>query len=287
MKIAHRILAALAFSLASLAAPASSTASTDYSDLWWNPAENGWGAHVTLQGDVVFMVLYVYDAAGAPRFFVAPGLQRVDLAAYPDETFMGALYSTRGPAFSGAFDPARVSAREVGSARMSFPTPGSATLAYTVDGVTVNKTLSRQAWRAPDITGEFKGGLFAGATAATCTLGLPTVSYPGSFKVSRSGDTVTIESTFAPGFAEDGSCRFTGRATQAGSLLSIVDGSYDCVFSNTNTTAGTFQLTNIESGPHGFSGRYSATEGSSCRHTGYFGGLRRGYTALPDTSEPQ
>ena len=48
--------------LASLAAAptiAASPSAADYSDLWWNSGENGWGAHITLQDDMVFMVLYV------------------------------------------------------------------------------------------------------------------------------------------------------------------------------------------------------------------------------------
>ena len=281
-----RTLAAIALSLCALAPHAASVSSADYSDLWWVPTENGWGAHVTLQEDVIFMVLYVYDAAQQPRFFVAPNLQRVDFSAYPGETFMGALYATQGPHFASAFDTARVTAREVGNARMSFTTPGSAILSYVVDGVAVNKTLSRQQWRAPDLAGEYKGGLFATATPATCPLALPSVAYPGSFRVSLDGEAFTLDSTFAPGFAEDGSCRYTGRIQQAGKLASVVGGTYSCQFSNTNTVTGTFEMTAIESGPNGFSGRYSATEGAACRHTGSFGGSRRGYDRLPDTQDP-
>ena len=66
-----------------MAQAATSTDGTSYSDLWWNPAESGWGAHITLQADVAFMVLYVYDLQRQPRFFVASGLQRVDFSRSP------------------------------------------------------------------------------------------------------------------------------------------------------------------------------------------------------------
>jgi len=287
MKILGNLLVAFALGLVPMAQAATST-TTDYSDLWWNPAESGWGAHITLQGDVAFMVLFVYDSQQQPRFFVASNLQRVDFSAFPGDTFGGGLFATQGPSFVGAFDPARVIPREVGSARVSFTTPGTAVLTYVVDGVSVTKQISRQGWRAPDVTGDFKGGLFATATATTCSLGLPSVSYPGSFTVTRTGETLTIESAFNPGFSDSGTCRYTGTAVPSGSQLSVPNGTYRCEFENTNVTTGTFQLTGIEVGPNGFSGRYRGVEGAACVHAGYFGGMRRGYEiVVPPAEDPR
>lgn len=261
---------------------ATSTASADHSDLWWNPAENGWGAHVTHQDDVIFLVLYVYDEARRPRFLVAPDLRRKDGSAAVHE---GALYRTTGPAFSGSFDPARVGTTAVGSARMEFVASGEASLEYTVDGTRVHKALTRQLWRLPGLAGEYLGGLFATATASTCPLGLPAIAYPGSLTVSQQGEAVAITMTVAPGFAENGSCRLDGRLVPLGALGSI-SGTYACQFSNGNTTAGSFELLDVESGPHGFGGRYSALEGEACRHAGYLGGTRRSRSASGSPDDP-
>ena len=127
----------------------------------------------------------------------------------------------------------------------------------------------------------------ATATANTCPLGLPTHAYPGSIRVVQQGETVTLDMTFAPGFAESGTCRMTGRLVQQGGLASIVGGTYHCEFSNTNTVSGTFEVEAIESGESGFAGRYSGLEGAACRHSGYLGGMRRGYGSLaPPPPEP-
>jgi hypothetical protein len=283
----RRILAAfacLALLAAAPAARATSTVGPDYSDLWWNADESGWGAHITQQDDVVFMVLYVYDAERRPRFFVASDMLRAAPAS--GDTFEGTLYSTSGPAFTGPFDPAQVALRAVGTARLRFDSPGDGTLSYTVGEVAVEKAITRQSWRSPELAGEYRGGLFGTATAMTCPLGLPTIAYPGSFRVSQAGDQVTIDTTFNPGFASTGTCRMTGRLSQQGSLASISEGAYECEFVNGPLpVAGTFELTAIEWSESGLGGRYKGREGASCVHEGHFGGIRR--VRGVDTPEPE
>ena len=59
-----------------IAAPAAAgtTYSTDFSDIWWNPAEDGWGVQIVQQYNVAFATVYVYGADGQPRWFVGPEL---------------------------------------------------------------------------------------------------------------------------------------------------------------------------------------------------------------------
>ena len=274
MKPIAAALACLALCAAPSLAAAKTTTGPDYSDLWWNEAESGWGAHVTQQGDVVFMVLFVYDAQQRPRFFVASNMARAT-AANGADAFEGTLYSTSGPTFTAAFDPARVQPRAVGTARLRFDSPGSARLEYSVDGTPVAKAITRQVWRPIDLQGEYKGGLFAAATAGSCALGLGSIAYPGTVSVKRSGDMVAIEMAFAPGFADSGTCRMTGRWNQLGSLASITGGSYTCAFENgPGPVAGTFELTAVESDESGFAGRYAGREEGTCLHSGRLGGLR-------------
>lgn len=284
MKTITAFLACLAL-LAMPAANATTTFGTDRSDLWWNAAESGWGAHVTQQGDVLFLVLFVYDSQQRPRFFVASSMAR-GAASNGAELFEGPLYSTTGPAFATAFDPARVVARAVGTATLRFNSPGSGTLDYTVDGVPVSKAITRQVWRPIDVQGDYKGGIFATATADTCRLGLPAIAYPGTVRVARSADNVIIDLEFAPSFAASGTCRMAGRWNQQGSLASITQGTYACTFENGPTpVAGTFEVTSIESDENGFAGRYLAREDGSCVHAGRLGGFRA-RIAPPDTEPP-
>ena len=44
----------------------------NYTDLWWNADESGWGVTLVHQNDKVFGVWYVYDASGKPLWIVMP-----------------------------------------------------------------------------------------------------------------------------------------------------------------------------------------------------------------------
>ncbi len=88
----------------------------DLTDMWWNPAESGWGVALAQHGSSVFGVWFTYDAQRRPIFFTLPG------ATFSDATtFSGDLYSTTGPYFGNArFDPAQVKPTKVGTATISF-----------------------------------------------------------------------------------------------------------------------------------------------------------------------
>jgi hypothetical protein len=47
----------------------------DYSDLWWNSQESGWGMNIVQQGSIVFVTLFVYGPDGKPTWYVAPDAQ--------------------------------------------------------------------------------------------------------------------------------------------------------------------------------------------------------------------
>jgi hypothetical protein len=45
-----------------------------WQDLWWSGSvENGWGMSVVQHRDQLFSVIYAYDAAGAPTWYVMSG----------------------------------------------------------------------------------------------------------------------------------------------------------------------------------------------------------------------
>ena len=68
-------------------------ASPNFQDLWWSGASgNGWGMSIVQHGQVLFPILFVYDAAGEPTWFVMPA---GSWNAAHDE-YSGSLYSPRG-----------------------------------------------------------------------------------------------------------------------------------------------------------------------------------------------
>jgi len=110
----------------------------DYSDLWWNPNESGWGMAMAQQNANIFLAWYVYDGAGKPTWYVASN------CAVSGSSCSGPLYTTTGPPFGPTFDSSQVTVATAGSVIVSFVDANNAVLSYTVGGVTATKTITRQ-----------------------------------------------------------------------------------------------------------------------------------------------
>ena len=112
----------------------------DYTDLWWNATESGWGMAITHQANVMFLAWYVYDDAGRPVWYVAS-----DCRANAAQTgCSGSLYRTTGPPFGPTFASAAVRVSDAGTVNVTFTDPNNATLTYVVNGVSGSKTITRQ-----------------------------------------------------------------------------------------------------------------------------------------------
>ena len=111
----------------------------DYTDLWWNPSESGWGMAITHQFNVAFLAWYVYDAAGKPVWYVSTCTMNSAQTGCS-----GSLLRTTGPAFGPTFNPSQVQVFPAGSVTLSFTGPNNATLGYAVGNVTATKIITRQ-----------------------------------------------------------------------------------------------------------------------------------------------
>jgi len=120
---------------------------TNVQDLWWAaPAgsESGWGISFAHQGDVIFATWFTYDQNGVPWWLI------VTATLGAPNVYSGALYTTTGPAFSAVpFNPAQVAITAVGTATFTFADGNHASFAYTVNGVTQTKQITRQIFRPP------------------------------------------------------------------------------------------------------------------------------------------
>jgi hypothetical protein len=127
---------------ASLDVAASASAVPNYGGLWWNaPAgsESGWGVNFAHQGSVIFATWFTYDLSGKDWW-----LSMTAPATGPG-TFAGTLYQTAGPAFDTVpFDPSPVVATAVGTASLSFSDANNGTFAYTVNGISQTKAITRE-----------------------------------------------------------------------------------------------------------------------------------------------
>ena len=117
----------------------------NYQDLWWNPAESGWGLNIAHQGDVLFVTWFTYDTDGKALWLVGSDLRKTGNA-----TYSGTLYRTVGPPVNASpWDPAKVSRIPAGSATLVFADEANATFAYTVSGVSGSKSITREIFATP------------------------------------------------------------------------------------------------------------------------------------------
>jgi len=112
----------------------------DYTDLWWNPVESGWGLMVTHQFGVMFLAWYVYDGAGKPVWYVASNCN----VNASQTGCSGTLYRTTGPAFGPTFNSSQVRVFDAGTVSLSFSDANNGTLSYTVNGASASKAITRQ-----------------------------------------------------------------------------------------------------------------------------------------------
>lgn len=127
---------------------------SDYTDIWWNASESGWGLTLAQHGNNIFGVLYTYDTNNQPLWVVMPGVSVKGLSRYS-----GSLFTTTGPAFGSAFDPSRVRSTEVGSATLSFG-PTSNEFTYLINGAASLKSIVRQPFGAQTPPGGVMDGAF-------------------------------------------------------------------------------------------------------------------------------
>lgn len=115
--------------------------SHDYSDLWWNPNESGWGVVVMQHAsNIAFVAWYTYDSVGNPKWYVGPNCPLVGDGCTSE------LYETSGPPFGPTFDPHAVSVRDVGSVTFAFTDKNNGTMSYNVRGSAAVKTITRQTY---------------------------------------------------------------------------------------------------------------------------------------------
>ena len=111
----------------------------DYTDLWYNANESGWGLNLVQHAsNQVFGVIYTYEAPNRPIWYVMPG------GAWTTATiFTGNLYQVSATAGNAAtFKQGPVT--QVGTATLAFTDANNASFTYTVNNTQVTKSIQRQ-----------------------------------------------------------------------------------------------------------------------------------------------
>ncbi len=237
-----------------------STVTTNFTDLWWNSLESGWGLNIAQESDLMFVTFYVYGPNNQPVWYTAllnyQGVQ-------PDGSvlFNGDIYQSTGPYFGGTFNPALVENVRAGTAIFQATGVEHATLTYRIGSAVVIKEIDRYRLRDENLAGNYIGG----TSDVTSNCQVPSNNgfrseESGLFTVTQVGSAVTIRSP---------SCTYNGTYAGVGQV-GRVDASYTC----TTGAVGTVSFFDLRAEVSGILGRYRG-HGSNCDFDGNIGLAKR------------
>jgi len=114
----------------------------NYEGLWWkSPAESesGWGINLAHQGDTIVATWFTYDLTGKAWWLI------MTAPLTSTGVYKGTLVQETGPPFNSVpFNPTQVRGTVVGTGTLTFTDLNTGTFAYTVNGITQTKPITRQ-----------------------------------------------------------------------------------------------------------------------------------------------
>jgi hypothetical protein len=261
--IMRRIPAVALASWLTLTVPSidASTHSTDQSDFWYKPGEEGWTVNIAHQYDTVFLTLFVYAPNGLPTGY--SGSAALSASNNAGLFYTGDLYTTTGPWFGGPFNPNLVTRRQVGAFTFNARSVSQARLTYSIDGVAVVKDVERFTFRINNLTGTYTSS--QRGTVSGCSSGNGPSTVSGPMVLTHNADNsiqLVLDDANDP-------CIVTGLYQQSGRLGSLT-GNLSCG----GQVVGVYTLYEIEATVSGLTARTAQEFGGSCRLDGTVGAAR-------------
>ncbi len=262
MTLLRRLARRCRFAVAAiaLACSVSPAFAVDWNDLFWNPAESGWGVNFVQNGNFIFATFFVYGTGLQPTWY--SGQMTIDT----NGIWSGPLYATTGSFYGAPWNPGQRTTTAVGTVTFAPSSATGGTLTYNVNNVTVSKQVIRQTLTTIAVGGEYFGGIVA--DVYNCT-------NPLQNKVERLYSEFTVVQTVAGVLQFDftvaggGTCRMVGNFVQDGTLLGIPNATYTCS-AGLNTTAA---MSQIKATNNGIEGQWIANVSGGCTEAGYFSAI--------------
>jgi hypothetical protein len=240
-------------------------AAGQYSDLWWNPQESGWGMNVVQQEETAFVTLFVYARDGSPTWYVAPAA-RITHYGSAGPLFNGTLYRTRGPWHGGEFDPGQVAVVAVGNVDLEVLAKDRIRVHYSAEGVAVVKDVVRQTWDQPLVGANYVSQFILRQAHPSGGAPIGTRDFPGD---------VLVHFDAGQGYMRVDDplrrCEYRGPYQTTGKLIRF-SGTYAC--SAGDGASGTFEVNDLEVSTHGLTG-YLRTWSAELNQYGRFAAVLR------------
>jgi hypothetical protein len=261
----------------------------DVTGMWFDAGDPGWGITFAQQDNVAFATLFVYDASGAPAWYVASRLvPRVPSVNSCGVTALeGTLYRTQWPNFASVTqDRGNLQVAAVGSLTFYAATdPGcdvnTGQLLYTIGNVSNIVQVTRQTWASNQarLYGQFVGGLHFGELLPTPCPDINPAFLPVSGRQLSIRGSPDLSADNARGIrlvwgtGIDTVCEVRGTYLQAGQL-GAVTGTLSCgPLGSALAPVGAIRLSSLYISDQGFVGD-AVLDVNTCRYRGAISGAK-------------
>ena len=238
---------------------------TDYTDVWYLPAESGWGANIIQSDDFMFVTYFIYGPDKKPIWYTA------QLQLDASRNYNGKLYATTGTYYGSPWIATDQVTTEVGSASFQPTSPYTANFIYTITtpatlSATVTKAIQRQPLTQITVGGTYVGAQSGAYSGGSCNKAGAYSDFYSLTVTQNTNRTVSLVFSYNSGL----SCTLSGTLTQFGKFYTIPTTSYKCSDGiDTNASIGELTATNL-----GIEGRFSAPNvGGNCREDATFSGV--------------
>ena len=237
--------------------------------LWWNPNESGWGATLTQQSGIMFVTMFVYDAAGNATWHSVSCTISAAVCSGDMLRFKGGATPTMPWSGSG------LNFTKVGTMTLTFSSNDAGTMSYSIDGLASMRQITRQIFGPPapvipGLAGQWQGAIVE--TRSNCTQsqnngGRATYGQYDIGMVGTNAGPISILLSSVTGLQ----CTYSGTFSTNGARL-MASGGLNC----SDGKRGTWQSTNIVISAKSMSlelaVKLDATE--TCNVAAILGGLR-------------
>jgi hypothetical protein len=196
----------------------------DYTDVYYNSSEPGWGAFVVQSDTTQFIALFIYKQDGSPTWYTG------QLTDDGTGNYAGTLYATTGTFFAAPWQGVN-GPTAVGTIAFKPADDYYATIAYEIKDVgSVSKLVMRQPLTANNLAGTYFGAVSGSIT--DCANKLDNVpDFQGSYTlaVSQVADqTATLTFSFVDANHTGAVCTVKGLLGHFGRLYQMLNATVDC-----------------------------------------------------------
>jgi hypothetical protein len=241
----------------------------DYSDVYFDPNEAGWGAFLVQSDTTQFLAFFIYGPDGKPTWYTA------QLTDDGTGNYTGTLYAISGTYFANPWQGYTINA--AGTAEFRPSDSYHATLKYTVTGIpTVTKAIQRQTLSPYVMGGNYSGSMAGSISGCIDPSGNdPAFRARYGLSVTQAGDTsATLTFTFVDTNHNGIVCTGSGPLTHLGRLYQMA-GTLACTGPGQDGIARPATIDSFHPTGQGIEGKITSPNfGGGCTGTLHFAAVK-------------